>query len=66
VLPKNGKSNIYPNLHVVDVDSFGDPILAVMGDSTIEPARKNDSTMVTVVLPFAKAWPNKFMTSYRK
>jgi len=54
---KNGKKYIYPNLHVVDVDSFGDPILAVMDDSMIEHDHNNNSTMVTVMLPFAKAWP---------
>ena len=25
----NGKRSILPNLHIVDVDSFGDPILVV-------------------------------------
>jgi len=57
VLPKNGKNYIHPNVHIVNVDSFGDPILAVMDDSMIEHDHNNNSTMVTVVLPFAKAWP---------
>jgi len=39
---KNGKKYIYPNLHIVDVDSFGDPILAVMDDSNIEHDHNND------------------------
>jgi len=57
--------HIFPSLHVVDVDSFGDPILAVMDDSNIEHYHNNNSAMVTVVLPFAKAWPRKFMSAYR-
>jgi len=63
---KNGKKYIYPNLHIVDVDSFGDPILAVMDDSNIEHDHNNDSAMVTVVIPFAKSWPKKFMSAYRR
>jgi len=51
---------------VVDVDTFGDPIL-VVEDYTIEDLCSNDElVMITVVIPFAKAWPNKFMSSYQR
>ena len=49
---------------MVDVDTFGDPIL-VIEDYTIEDLQCNDeSQMITVIVPFAKAWPNKFMSNY--
>ncbi len=62
---KNGKQCITEHLHVVDVDCFGDPIL-VIEDYDIKDLQCNDeSQMITVILPFTKAWPNKFMSSYR-
>jgi len=49
----------------MDVDTFADPIL-VIEDYTIEDLQCNDeSQMITVIVPFAKAWPNKFMSSYQ-
>jgi len=63
---RNGKSSITANLHVVDVDTFGDPIL-VIKDYTIEELQSNDELqMVIVITPFAKAWPNKFMSGYQQ
>jgi len=59
---RNGKWSITANLHVVDVDTFGNPIL-VVEDYTIKDLQGNaEHQMITVVLPFAKAWPNKFMS----
>jgi len=63
---RDGKRTVVPNLHVVDVDSFGDPILAVEDYTITELESNSERAMVTVVLPFAKAWPNKFMSSYRR
>ena len=60
----NGKRNITPTYHVVNVDCFGDPILVVEDYTVSELTMNEEKSMVTVVLPFAKAWPNKFMSSY--
>jgi len=61
---RNGKQYITQHLHMVDVNTFGNPIL-VIEDYTIEDLCSNDElAMITVVIPFAKAWPNKFMSSY--
>ena len=60
----NGSRIISPILHVVDVSTFGDPILAVEDYSKKELEIIADSGMITVVLPFIKAWPIKFMSSY--
>jgi len=48
----------------VDVSTFGDPILAVEDYSKKELEIIADSGMITVVLPFIKAWPIKFMSLY--
>jgi len=61
---QNGKRNIIPNYHVVNVDCFGDPILVVEDYMASELTLNEEKAMVTVVLPFAKAWPNKFMSLY--
>jgi len=58
--------NIIPTYHVVDVDCFGDPILVVEDYTVSELTMNEEKAMVTVVLPFAKAWPNKFMSSYQR
>jgi len=63
VLP-NGKRSILPNLHIVDVDSFGDPILVVEDYMIKELSENNEKATVTVVIPFVKEWPNKFMSCY--
>jgi len=63
---QNGKRNITPTYHVVDVDCFGDPILVVEDYTVSELTMNEEKAMVTVVLPFTKAWPNKFMSSYRR
>jgi len=63
---RNGKRNIIPNYHVVDVDCFGDPILVVEDYMASELTLNEEKAMVTVVLPFAKAWPNKFMSLYKR
>jgi len=65
-IQRDGKRTVIPNLHVVDVDSFGDPILAVEDYTITELESNSERAMVTVVLPFAKAWPNKFMSSYQR
>jgi len=57
-IQRDGKRTVIPNLHVVDVDSFGDPILAVEDYTTTELESNSEHAMVTIVLPFAKAWPN--------
>jgi len=57
---------VTPNLHVVDVDCFGDPILAIEDYMLPELTQNKNKAMVTVVLLFARAWPNKFMSSYHK
>jgi len=54
-----------PVLYVVDVSTFGDPILVIEDLSTSDPERNMESQMITVVLPFIKVWPIKFMSSYR-
>jgi len=54
----NGTRNIIPNYHIVDVDCFGDPILVVKDHKVSELTLNNGKTMITVVLPFAKVWPN--------
>ena len=62
----NGERSILPNLHIVDVDTFGDQILVVEDYTIRELSENNKKATVTVVLPFAKEWPNKFMTCYCK
>ncbi len=61
---RNAHRNIMPVLHVVDVSTFGDPILVIEDSSTRDPERNMESQMITVVLPFIKVWPIKFMSSY--
>ncbi len=46
VLP-NGKRSILPNLHIVDVDSFGDPILVVEDYTIKELSENNEKATVT-------------------
>jgi len=54
---RNGKRNITPTYHVVDVDCFGDPILVVEDYKVSALNNNEEKAMVTVVLPFAKACP---------
>jgi len=54
---QNAHRNIMPVLHVVDVSTFGDPILVIEDSSTSDPERNMESQMITVVLPFIKVWP---------
>jgi len=63
---QNGGRDVTPNFHVIDVDCFGDPILAIEDYTILELTQNKNKAMVTVVLPFARAWPNKFMSSYQK
>jgi len=65
-IQRNEQRNVSPNLHVVDVDTFSDPILTVEDYTTTELQFNTERAMVTVVLLFAKAWPNKFMSSYHR
>jgi len=61
VYNKNGKRIVTGDLHGVNIDTFGDPIL-VIEDYTMKHLENNaESAMITVV-PFAKIWPNKFMS----
>ena len=61
----NGERSISPIFHVVDVDTFGSPILAIEDYKMSQLVTNTESTMVTVVIPFETAWTNKFMSSYR-
>jgi len=61
---QNGERSISPIFHVVDVDTFGSPILAIEDYNISQLATNTESAMVTVVIPFETAWPNKFMSSY--
>jgi len=61
---QNGGREVTPNFHVVDIDCFGDPILAIEDYTIVELTQNKNKAMVTVVLPFTRAWPNKFMSSY--
>jgi len=62
----NGHRNVSPVLHVVDVSTFGDPILAIKDSAKRDLESNTESEMITVVLPFIKVWPIKFMSSYRR
>jgi len=46
------------------MDTFGDPILVVEDYTTKHLEGNAEKAMITVALPFAKTWPNKFMSSY--
>jgi len=59
-----GKRTINPIFHVVDVDCFGDPILAFEDYAASELNETDKKATITVVIPFAKGWPSKFMSSY--
>jgi len=61
---QSGKRIVHPILHVVDVDCFGDSILAVEDYTAMELTDNVCEAMVMVVLPFTKGWPNKVMSSY--
>jgi len=63
---QNGERSISPMFHVVDVDTFGSPILAIEDYNISQLSTNTESAMVTVVIPFESAWPNKFMSSYRR
>jgi len=65
-IQQNGERNISPMFHVVDVDTFGSPILAIKDYNISQLSTNTESAMVTVVIPFETAWPNKFMSSYRR
>ena len=51
----NGSRIIFPVLHVVDVSTFGDPILTIEDYSKKELEIIAGSGMITIVLPFIKA-----------
>jgi len=55
-----------PILQVVEVNTFGNPILAIEDYKNLQQQPNTEHAMVTVVIPFATAWPNKFMSSYQK
>jgi len=63
---RNGHRNVSPVFHVVDVSTFGDPILAIEDSGKRDQESNTESEMITVVLPFIKVWPIKFMSSYRR
>jgi len=63
-IQRNGQRSIVPSLHIINVNTFGDPILAVEDYTITELKCNKECPMVTVVLLFAKACPNKFMTLY--
>jgi len=62
---QNGERSISPVFHVVDVDMFGSPILAIEDYKMSQLVSNTESAKVTVVIPFETAWLNKFMSSYR-
>jgi len=62
----NGHRNVSPVLHVVDVSTFGDPILAIEDSAKRDLESNTELEMITVVLPFIKVWPIKFMSSYHR
>ena len=62
---RNGERSISPMFRVMDVDTFGSPILAIEDYNISQLSTNTESAMVTVVIPFESAWPNKFMSSYR-
>jgi len=51
---------------VVDVNTFGNPILTIKDYKNLQQQPNTECAMVTVVITFATAWPNKFMSSYQK
>jgi len=51
---------------VVDVDTFGNPVLAIEDYKISQLESNTESAIVTVVIPFTTAWPNKFMSSYQR
>jgi len=61
---QSGTRVVHPILHVVNVDCFGDPILAIEDYTAMELTDNDCEAMITIVLPFTKGWPNKFMSSY--
>ena len=52
---QNGSRNVTPNLHVIDVDCFGNPILAIEDYTLSELTQNKNKAMVTVVFPFTRA-----------
>ncbi len=62
---QNSQRSVSPVFPVVDVDTFGSPILAIEDYKMSQLVTNTESAMVTVVIPFETAWPNKFMSSYR-
>jgi len=65
-MQRNGQRSIVPNLHIVNVNTFRDPILVVEDYTITELECNMEYPMVTVVLPFAMARTNNFMSSYKK
>jgi len=55
VVFQNGSRNVTPNLHVIDVDCFGNPILAIEDYTLSELTQNKNKAMVTVVFPFTRA-----------
>ena len=66
IIQRNGQQSIFPDFHIVDINTFGDPILAVEDYTLTELQNNKEKPMVTIVLLFAKAWPEKFMSLYQK
>ena len=48
------------------MNTFGDPFLAVEDYTLTKLECNKECPMVTVVLPFSKAWPENFMSLYQK
>jgi len=63
---QNNNRIVHPILYVVNVDYFGHPILAIEDYTAMELTDNDCEAMITIVLPFTKGWPNKFMSSYQR
>jgi len=63
---QNGRRCFSPTLHVVEVDMFGNPVLAIKDYKVSELELNMEDAKVTVVTPFEMVWPKKFMSSYRR
>ena len=63
---QNGRRCFSPTLHVVEVDTFGNPVLAIEDYKVSELELNTEDAKVTVVTPFETVWPKKFMSSYRR
>jgi len=48
------------------VNTFGDPVLAVEVYTLTKLECNKECPVVTIVLPFSGAWPDKFMSAYQK